>query len=112
MKTAFGRFFVALLVYALILVRERLVLGGIRPIAAISQSQKQKSCNQERFFVFGLPGQPQDGARCGMPDRFALASAHGNCARRRWGWVSNRLLILRVHVLVLRLGSPLRWRIP
>ena len=48
MKTAFGRFFVALLVYALILVRERLVLGGIRPIAAISQSQKQKTelfCN-------------------------------------------------------------------
>ena len=21
-----------------------------------------------------------------MSDRFALASAHGNCARRRWGW--------------------------
>ena len=52
MKTAFGRFFVALLVYALILVRERLVLGGIRPIAAISQSQK--SCNQERFLFLGF----------------------------------------------------------
>ena len=41
-ETAFGRFFVALQVHALISVRMRFILGGIRSIATICQSQKQK----------------------------------------------------------------------
>ena len=41
-ETAFGRFFVALQVHALISVRMRFILGGVCPIVTISQSQKQK----------------------------------------------------------------------
>ena len=42
-ETTFGRFFVALQVHALISVRMRFILGGVCPIATISQSQK--CCN-------------------------------------------------------------------
>ena len=48
-ETAFGRFFVALQVHALISVRMRFILGGIRPIATISQSQNK---NNELFANF------------------------------------------------------------
>ena len=41
-ETAFGRFFVALLVYALILAHERFVLGGIRPPSRRSANLKNK----------------------------------------------------------------------
>lgn len=48
-KPPSGGFFVALQVYALISVRMRFILGGIRPIATISQSQNK---NNELFATF------------------------------------------------------------
>lgn len=58
-KPPSGGFFVALQVYALISVRMRFILGGVRLIATISQSQKTKITSFLQLFCdWGLPFAP------------------------------------------------------